>query len=213
VAWNWDAFEIVALYWLENVVIGLLHLLKMATCDPDPHQLDMSALGYREADIKEIQAGGWKVDLSLAAMKSFFGLFFLLHYGGFCYGHGTFVFLIFDKGSLPSTLGEAWQFLEREHLFWGVAALLGSHLVSYFTNFIGRGEFRRVLPNRLMLQPYARIAVLHVAIIFGGFIVELLDSPLPLLVALIAGKTALDLAFHFHERQRNAPAGKKPSHA
>ena len=31
---GWDIFEIVVLYWFENVVIGLVNVLKIITCSP-----------------------------------------------------------------------------------------------------------------------------------------------------------------------------------
>ena len=35
-------------------------------------------------------------------------------------------------------------------------------------NYLGHGEYRRTVAPLLMLQPYARIIVLHMAILFGG---------------------------------------------
>ena len=32
---GWDTFSIVALYWVENVIIGAINVLKMITCNPD----------------------------------------------------------------------------------------------------------------------------------------------------------------------------------
>jgi hypothetical protein len=33
--WDWDIFNIVVLYWFENVIIGGINILKMPTCAPD----------------------------------------------------------------------------------------------------------------------------------------------------------------------------------
>ncbi|MBA3483681.1 MAG: hypothetical protein H0W34_06180 [Pyrinomonadaceae bacterium] len=202
--WNWNAFEIVALYWLENVIIGLVYIFKMITCHPDPDKIDAEQFGFMAKDLQAIKKTGWTAYLSIVLMNLVLVPFFIVHYGGFCYGHGSFIFHLFEKDRLPETIEELWQFLVQEHLVWGVAALAGSHLWSYFINFLGKGEYRWTLPDRLMFQPYARVAVLHVAIIFGGFVVAMLGSPLPLLIALILGKTVLDLVYHFKERLRNA---------
>src|SRR5687767_2742455 len=202
--WNWDAFQVVAVYWMENVVIGLINLLKITTCQPNPDEIDGEKFGFSREELEEIKKAGWKADLSLAVFKLIFGLFFVLHYGAFCYGHGALLFDLFDRGALPETMGELWQFLMQEHLAWGLVPLTASHLVSYFKNYIGRSEYRRTLPDRLMFQPYARVAVLHVVILFGGLVTWMFGNPLPLLIALVIGKTALDLAFHFRERLRNA---------
>ena len=57
-----------------------------------------------------------------------------------------------------------------------VVALAASHLYSFFVNYIGHGEYRRTFVVWLMVQPYARVVVLHLAILFGGFIAMALGS-------------------------------------
>jgi hypothetical protein len=58
-----------------------------------------------------------------------------------------------------------------------------------------------------MMQPYARVVVLHVTILFGGFAFMALHAPAAALVVLVALKTALDLRTHLAERRKlGAPA-------
>jgi hypothetical protein len=64
---------------------------------------------------------------------------------------------------------------------------------------LGRGEFRRTNLVVLMFQPYGRVVVLHVAILFGGIVAQFLGSPVFLLLLLIGGKTLLDLGLHLAE--------------
>ena len=80
-----------------------------------------------------------------------------------------------------------------------VAVLVASHLFSFLWNYLYRGEFRRAQLARLMAQPYGRVVVLHVAIIFGGFAATMLGSPLWALLVLIALKIGLDLKAHVKE--------------
>lgn len=80
--------------------------------------------------------------------------------------------------------------------FWAVLGLLVSHLFSFAVNYLGKGEFRRTAAPILMIAPYARIMVLHIAILAGAFAVVILGSPVYLLVILIVGKIMLDLKFH-----------------
>ena len=56
----------------------------------------------------------------------------------------------------------------------------------------------------LMMQPYGRIIVLHIAIIGGAFAIMLLGSPVFLLLILIGGKIWLDVKMHLLERRKNA---------
>ena len=53
-------------------------------------------------------------------------------------------------------------------------------------------------------QPYGRVIVLHLTVLFGGWIVMLLGSPLFALVVLVALKTAADWRAHRAERQKFA---------
>ncbi|MBM4045802.1 MAG: hypothetical protein FJ279_11860 [Planctomycetes bacterium] len=70
-----------------------------------------------------------------------------------------------------------------------------------------RGEYRTALLPLLMFRPYARMVILHVAIIFGGFLTALVGSPIPLLTILIILKLGLDLYFH---RRANRLTGQGP---
>ena len=94
------------------------------------------------------------------------------------------------------------QVFSQEHLWWGVAALAISHLWSFVVNYLGRGEYRRTAVPMLMFQPYARIVVLHIAILIGGIIAFMLGSNILVLTILIAGKTLLDLSLHLAQRTR-----------
>jgi len=55
-----------------------------------------------------------------------------------------------------------------------------------------------------MGQPYGRVVVLHMTVLFGGWIVMTLGSPLAALVLLVVLKTAADLRAHKAERRRFA---------
>ena len=218
---GWDAFSVVALYWFENVIIGAVNVLKMITCAPDPNEIDWSKLGSTKqvAAMKEALAkSGQSVDTALLVhhgSKFFFVPFFVVHYGMFCFVHGIFVFVMFGHEDLMdgSPLHVASQFahLARgEHLTWAALALAASHLWSFAVNYIGHGEYRRTAVPLLMIQPYGRVIVLHVAILFGGFVTMAIGSPMGLLVLLVVGKTVLDLKFHLREHERNAQRGKTP---
>lgn len=210
---GWDAFAIVALYWAENVVIGAMNVLKIVTCSPDPSKIDWSKLGTPDqvAEIKAtVEEYGSQIQTAKLAhhgSKLFFAPFFAFHYGFFCLVHGVFVFALFGQEGFGGPLSQVGNFIRifsEQHLWWGVVALAASHLYSFFVNFLGRGEYRRTFAPLLMVQPYARVVVLHVAILFGGFVAMALGSNMGLLAILIAGKTLLDLSLHLRERQRNA---------
>jgi len=85
-------------------------------------------------------------------------------------------------------------------------ALVVSHGVSFVLIYLGQREYRHTTMKDLMNAPYRRIAVLHIAIIAGGFLVVQLGSPLGLLVALVALKIGMDIMLHNRSHREPAPA-------
>jgi len=229
-AWDWSVFHVVVVYWLENVIIGVINVLKMITCSPDPKQINLKGkLKTRiseklcKVDDEELLKATALTDTfernqgKLLAIhhysKLFFIPFFTCHYGFFCLVHGVFVFALLGKdelggGSMLSSVSlfeEFGELLERAIVvggFWAALGLMVSHLFSYVFNYLGKGEFRRTAAPILMIAPYGRVVVLHVAILFGAFAVIALGSPLFLLVIMIVGKTMLDLVLHLRAHRK-----------
>jgi hypothetical protein len=141
---------------------------------------------------------------SVNESKLFVIFFFIFHYGMFCFGHLTAVVEIFSDTSIilggGSSLAELWQ-----PSFWiAVAGIAGSHLYSFFMNYIGGEEFKRANLSLLMRRPYGRIIAMHISIVFGAALVMLLGSQLPMLLVLIGAKTVLDIRLHEKERGKMA---------
>ncbi|MBI1424910.1 MAG: hypothetical protein GC149_15795 [Gammaproteobacteria bacterium] len=181
---GWPVFPILLLFWLENVVVGLLNALRMLLADPS--------------------------DPALWATKLFMVPFFCFHYGMFTAVHGQFVIHLFggsayknlDKGLWP--LEGAVHAISEYNLGWAVLGLAASHLFSLLWNYIGRGEYRLAAINKLMTQPYNRVVVLHITIIIGGGIAMSLGSPVWALLLLLALKIGFDLKAHIKEHHKTA---------
>lgn len=194
---GWRTFDIVFLYWLENVVIGAVNVLMILTCDPDPKELrEKLKESLEEEDAKRIT--------TLRATKFFFAPFFTVHYGIFCLVHGVFVSVLLGGdgpfgGMAGGPLQPMLEALSHPGIQLALIGLVASHLVSYFTNYLGHGEYRRLTPPDLMARPYPRIMVLHIAIVLSGFLTIVIGSPIWLLVLLVIGKTLLDLKLHLRE--------------
>jgi hypothetical protein len=217
---DWSTFSIVFIYWCENVVIGAINILKMITSCPDSEALSLgkAKLGVSEAQYKkmsdQIEAHKGLLGPAHHAAKLFCVPFFTFHYGMFCFVHGVFVVALLGDGGLMGggrggggnpfdLLNSSLKTLGQQHLVWAVLALAGSHLLSFCINYLGKGEYRRTTLPMLMIQPYGRIVVLHLAIIFGAFATMALGSSVLLLLILVAGKTILDLKLHLRERKKN----------
>ncbi len=199
IAWDWSVLEIVFLYWVENLVIGVINVLRMAVSSPDSAPDRITIKGQR------FPAGQRQIDWSRAAhqaFKLFIIPFFIVHYGGFCYVHGIFVLAMFGGENGPSLSLEHALSLMSPALTWAIALLAASHLFSFFLNFLGGGEYRRTNAAALMMRPYGRIVALHLTILLGALLVELFGGTLGLLIVLVITKTIADLALHEAEREK-----------
>ena len=169
-------------------------MLMLITCRPE-QGLAGFVRGGAEPDLTDTQQR--TLARVTGGIRFFIIPFFAVHYGMFCFGHFTAVTSFFD-GDLALT----WQ----SPLWIGVAAIFISHLVSFWINFIGDGEYKRTNLMQLMQRPYGRIIALHIAIIAGGFVVTMLGNALPALLVLIAVKIVIDLRMHDRERRKFAVA-------
>lgn len=162
-----------------------------------------------------------KMATSIGLPAVFTGMFFLIHYGGFCAVHGFFLLSFFMES--PSMGDMSWPFflvfvelllnvidqvLAQAPPEWIIAflALFISHGYSFVSNFLIGGERHSTSLRDLMTAPYKRIVALHIAIIAGGVAVMALGQPLILLLVLVALKILMDLKLHQmeHARQRSA---------
>jgi hypothetical protein len=83
---DWAVFDVLILYWAENVVIGIINVMRMNKC------LSSSKLGY------------------------FIIPFFIVHYGMFCFGHYSAVVMMFDRGQWHAGLWVAIGAIALSHL-------------------------------------------------------------------------------------------------
>ncbi len=195
---QWDVLSILLLYWAESVIIGVLNVARMIACQSDSILDGLLPLLSRKPVPADLSVS--LPNLPLTPFKFFLAPFFVAHYGAFCFGHLVAVIGLFSGGGM--SLGPAFSLTELwQPSFWiAVAAISGSHLFSFFSNYIGKDEYKRASLFLLMHRPYGRIVAMHIAIVLGAGLVMWLDSPLPMLLVLICAKIALDLRFHVIER-------------
>lgn len=144
--------------------------------------------------LKLVRVAGWGAAL--------YGPFFLGHYGGFMVGHLLFIYGFFGENlgevvdvSVDQLLADLWI------LSPALAAFFISHGISFMTNFIGRREYIGKDATAQMGEPYKRIIVMHLTIIFGGFLSMMFSSALPALLLLIFLKVSTDLRGHLREHR------------
>lgn len=176
-AFGWDLGAIMVLFWAESGIIGFYALLRLC------------------------YVAGWSA--------VFLGPFFLVHFGGFMVGHLLFIYTLFVQGvnadgtvaaggdaGVLETLGGVFA-----PLYPALLALFLSHGISFFTNFLRRHEYAGRNPADQMKEPYKRIVVMHVSIIFGGWFILTLGAPVWALVLLVGLKTGVDVVAHRREHR------------
>jgi hypothetical protein len=166
--WDWRAFDLIFLYWMENLVIGAFSALRMLA-RPYQHPIDL-------------------------VFPLFLAPFFVFHYGAFCWGHGTFVMSMFapSDATHEELFTAVLQALENTSMLMAVLALVALQMIDWLRDSYRHG-FGSDGVKDLMVAPYRRIVVLHITIIFGGFALMALDEPTVGLLLLIALKTASDI--------------------
>ncbi len=175
---GWEVFPLMLLFWAENVIVGLINVARMLMVDPG-------------------NARTW-------ASKIFLVPFFCFHYGMFTLVHGIFVFVLFGGvfAEEPTDSIELAPALINDFgLAWAVGGIALSHIVSFFVNYIGHGEYKTATVQGLMMQPYGRVILLHMTILGGAFLMAILGSPAWGLVLLISAKIILDVRAHINEHK------------
>lgn len=181
---GWSLSSVIFLYWTENVVVGIFNIARMKRA--------IGPLGKESQNFK-VNGKPYTPD-----MKGTVIFFYIIHYGLFTFVHGVFVSVLFGQ---PIGLG-AVPFL------LALASLFVSHGVSYVTNFIGKKEYERLSAPDLFFHPYKRIIILHITILFGGLLVQIVGFPVVAAVLLVFLKTGVDVFVHSWERQKFASSGE-----
>jgi len=194
--YQWDATLVLALFWVENLIIGSFNLVKMLI------------LAARHRKFSEL----------------FQCAFFVLHFGLFCAVHGTLLWDLLGLGTIDPGLhfekvptGPLALFAEGavvllgfieihgSTILLGIGALFLSHFVSFIENFILRGEFATLKTQQLMARPYGHILAMHVGLIAGAIAINKFGSTIALLVVMVGFKFAVDIAQH-KRRHKSADA-------
>ena len=168
---GWRLSDVMVLYWAESAVVGFWNLARI------------------------LVIGRW--------LGLFAGLFFLGHFGGFMAVHFLFIYTIFIEGVGAGGATGGGDLAEVGGMFlrlWpALLALFISHGLSFWLNFLGRGEYRGKTVNRQMSEPYRRIVFMHLVLIFGGGLALVLGDTTPVLLLVIGLKIVFDVRAHRKE--------------
>jgi hypothetical protein len=168
-AWGWNAVPLVMLYWMENVVAGVITLPR-------------------------IVVSGARFGILGILGGLFLSAFFVVHYGLFCLVHGTFL-VGFATLSNQQSIDDV-PFADLEGLFryglqsglhidWIVYAIAAFHVIAFLVDFLWKGEWKRSSPDKEMASPYGRIVILHFGIFAGAGALFLIGQPMVGVLALV----------------------------
>ncbi len=172
--WGWSPMEIVYLYWVETLIIGLFNVAKML----------IAAKSEMPIFLKIFLAG-----------------FFIVHFGIFCGVQGIFILLlgagdVFTEESVDADIASQEILQSFYALVWPTVLIFGSHLFSFFYNYIGKKEYKKSDPSVLMMQPYSRVFVQQFLAIFGTWLALAYAGRIWIMLIVVIAKTLADAGAH-----------------
>lgn len=204
---HWPVFSLLALFWIELVIIGMVTVLSMLYAPASGlfsrigkliawpfflvgYAIPILLYGIALAAIFQPDAlnslGYGLLGLSGVVQQPDLGI----HLG---IGILATVLLLLDA------VGDGW--------FAPVAigALAASHLVAFFRHYGVRGELRDSSAGVRSFKPFGWLVLMHVIVVAGGSAAMSGDSPVWAPLLIIAVKTAVDLAAHLRQWSRLDP--------
>ncbi len=171
---GWDWRQMIVLYWFSNITVGITSLIDM----------------FRSSvNIVEVQKGmNFPIPpASVWVAKLIASGFFCLHYGIFTLVHGIFVFAIAD-GAFTATSN-----LEPINMTQIILSWLAVLVISILLKFVQPTPAQDLMA--VLRAPYKRIIVLHLSIIFGAFVVQLIGLPSAAALLLVGLNSVLELVW------------------
>lgn len=127
-----------------------------------------------------------------AASKVFTSVFFAFHYGAFAAAHLVFLVNVFGAQEPLASISAGGA------MMWTALSFFISHSVSLILRLY-RKEFKEIRPAVQLFSPYSRVMIMHITVLFGAFLISLLQSPIFAVVLLVVIKTLIDLTAHLRE--------------
>lgn len=178
---GWSLFEVLYLYLLESVVIGLYNVPKIAMV---------------RASAKDRVRG-------IFSFLGMYGIFIGAEFLGLAALFGGSGETMLPGGEIPK---EAFQVFVRhaDVVIVALATLCISHGVSFYANFLRKKEYLVSTLEEQKQTPFRRVFVMHFTVGLGSFLSSKLGSPIPTLVLLGLLKMAFDANAHTREHARIA---------
>lgn len=177
---EWEVADLMFMFWIENIVLGFYGILKI-TFFKGPK-------GQKEIEIN-------KHTVVISKVKYILVPFFIIHFGFFCFIHGSFIEVFFGNGFVP----EARQLMTWDNVWnlkYGILAIFINYGVSFIFSYLKKEEFRTASFVGLLIDPYRRIVIVQLMLMASGIIFILCLSKVPAIIFILfffIVKLALDL--------------------
>lgn len=165
---GFGVFAVLACYWFENLCTGVMQFQRLRDV---------------EARDRAARAPGTPVDPREFPLS----LFFAMHYGIFTFVHGVLVLVFFGL-----VHGGVWT-LDAGSFGLALLAIAVVQLWGYLADWRGGGQWRRARAGQVMAEPYARVLVMHLVVLGGGWLALSAEDPRPVLLLFAGIKLVVEL--------------------
>lgn len=173
---SWSPGPIMLLYWFQSLLIGIFTFIRIIS-KTDSLSQSFGVLG---------KIGGW-----------FFGIFFLIHYGGFHIGY--LFFLVLMSFFIPNFFGPDFFILNPLFLI-SILVILINHI---FSEIYNSGDYIKKTVGKIFSEPYSRIIPMHLTIIFGMGLYFSFNNTYLILILFLILKTLTDINSHINKHKTN----------
>ena len=173
-----DPLTIVFAYFLETIIIGVIHLVKWGM---------VSKYGKKSTNPQ------WQIS-GIPLL-----LFFTAHYGMFVAIQSIFAFTLFQS-NIPGLkdgfhiIHNYTYILGSEGMLLILASIIINNLGYFYTNFWRNEKYRDYAPDSIFMKPYVRIFIQQFVVILAFFFFMLFNSGMIAAVLLILFRLFVDLA-------------------
>jgi len=182
--WGWAARDIILLYWVETVIVGLIYILRIWTKVHAEDPWPKTWLGRIFVIIMNVIA------------RTIMCIPFVVHFGGFCFllgmfllehffskigAHGHDIFkLVYDEGLVSG-------------LYLAAFGILVSHLLHLAVFWFANGRFLKDKAMDGILRTYVRIVALFTTVFILAELANRQESAFMAVLALVGCKILFDL--------------------
>jgi hypothetical protein len=174
---NWNLVSIMWIFWVQSIIIGIFNFIRILT-------------------LKEFSTENFKVNDQpvepTESTKKFTAFFFLFHYGFF---HLVYMLFLLSNNAELNGIPVTYNLSLNLSGIIGIIIMgmifFGNHLFSFIYNYERDSKKVRNI-GTIMFFPYARILPMHLAIVFGLF---LINDARSIIIFLIL-KTIADIVMH-----------------